>query len=261
MKIGFALGSGSARGYAHIAVIKTLEEHNIKPDYIAGTSIGAAIGAYYALHKEMNSLISKIKSMKKMEFLKLVDLNNPKISLIKGIKIKKFLEENFFKDRTFKDTKIPLTICATDITHKKAIYFEKGRLIDAVMASISIPGIFPPYKINNTYYIDGGVFHPIPYQILLKKGMDKVIGVNLNTITAKENKNMNVFHILIDIFSIMMNEIQKAKNTKKVFILNPVFNLHTPADSFKFYELDKFYQPGEEIIKNKIKELKRWLNQ
>ncbi len=261
MKIGLALGSGSARGYAHIAIIKALEKHNIKPDYIAGTSIGAIIGAYYALYEDVDDLISKIKSMRKADLLMLVDLNTPKISLIKGIKIKKFLKENFFKDKTFKDTKIPLTICATDISHKKAVYFEKGKIIDAVMASVSIPGIFPPYKINNAYFIDGGVLHPIPYEILLKKGMDKVIGINLNSISSKNNKKMDVFHILMDAFSIMMNEIQKARNTDKVFILNPVFTLKASADSFKFYELDKFYKPGEEIIKNKIKELKEWLNQ
>ena len=144
IKLGLALGSGTARGYAHIPIINFLIKNNVKIDMISGSSAGAIIGAYFALYGEVKSLEKLLRSITKKESLHLIDLNNPKKSIIKGIRIKKYLEDNFFGSKTFKDTKIPLYISATNIKTKKVVYFNKGKIIDAVMASISVPAIFPP---------------------------------------------------------------------------------------------------------------------
>jgi NTE family protein len=178
-EIGLALGSGAVRGFALIPIIKRLEKEDIPISAISGSSVGALVGAYYALHGEIGSLFDQVKKMERKNYLKLADPNNPKRSLFKGKKIKKFLTDNYFGEKTFKDVNIPLYICATDLVRKKPVYMTRGKLVDAVMASISIPGLVPPYKIGKRRCVDGGVLDPVPIQPLLDRGMRKIVGVNL----------------------------------------------------------------------------------
>ena len=141
-KIGIALGSGGARGLAHIGILKVLEENNIPIDFIAGVSIGSIIGAYYALNKEIGSLNEKVTQLTKKDFIKLIDITSPKKALISGNKIKRFLKE-LVDNNSFSDLQIPLIIIATDMSTGKEVLIQKGKLGDAIRASISIPGIFP----------------------------------------------------------------------------------------------------------------------
>ena len=146
-KIGLVLGSGGARGLDHIGVLKVLNENNIPIDFIAGTSAGSIIGAYYAINKEVSSLEPKIRKLTKKDLVKLIDFSLPKKALISGNKVKHFLGE-LINNKSFSDTKIPLIILTTDMCSGKEVKIKEGKLIDAIMASISIPGIFPPVKIN-----------------------------------------------------------------------------------------------------------------
>ena len=129
-KIGLALGSGGARGYAHVGVIKVLQKNKIPIDYVAGTSIGSIVGGYFALNLNTKKLETVgLDFTAKDIWKKLIDLNNPKQSLIKGNKIRDFLKQ-FLGEKRFKDTKIPLAIGATDIETGKTIVFKKGKIID-----------------------------------------------------------------------------------------------------------------------------------
>ena len=141
LKIGLALGSGGARGLAHIGVLKTLEENNIPIDYIAGVSSGSIAGAYYSLNGEIDSLEKKVLQLTKKDLLKLIDITSPKRALISGNKIKSFIGE-LISNKSFSDTKIPLRIIATDLCSGEGIQITEGRLVDAIRASISLPGIF-----------------------------------------------------------------------------------------------------------------------
>lgn len=259
-KTALALGSGAVRGYALIPIINRLEEENIGITAVSGSSVGAFVGAYYCLYGEVDSLFEKAKSMDRTDYLKLIDPNNPKISLFKGKQIKKFLSDKFFGDKTFKDVKIPLTICVTDPADKKPVYLTEGKLLDAVMGSISIPGLVPPYKIGETYYVDGGVLDPVPTQPLLDKGEKKVIGINLTGFKSDEKKDgkQNLVPALMNTFYMMMEYQAVKEETDRLLMLNPRFE-PDPARMLNFYEWEENFNIGKELIKKKIKDIKKWL--
>lgn len=185
-KIGLALGSGAAKGLAHVGIIKALEEEGIKIDMIAGSSIGAIIGACYAMKgstKDIEALILKI------DWKKLAQLLDPNIALFfKGVffgkKVKDFLK-TIIGDVEFKDLKIPLAVVATDAESGEEVVIREGSVIDAVRASISIPGIFTPVKIKNRFLMDGGVINPVPVSVAKQMGADFIIACNVIYVPKK----------------------------------------------------------------------------
>ena len=177
-KIGLALGSGAARGLAHIGVLKVLERNNIPIDYISGSSIGAVVGAMYAASRNVAELEKIITTADWRLFLSLIDPVTPG-ALIKGDKIKKFLAD-YLGEATFSDLKIPLVIAATDFQTGEPILITKGDLLQAIMASSAVPMVFKQVKIDGRVLADGGLSMPIPIGPLKKMGADKVIAVNLD---------------------------------------------------------------------------------
>jgi NTE family protein len=260
-QIGLALGSGAVRGYAHIPIIQRLQKEKIEIIAVSGSSIGALVGAYYALHGEVDSLLKIPTQMKKKDYLKLIDPNKPNRSLIKGEKIKKSLIDQFYGKATFKDTSIPLVVCTTDPIKRESVYFNKGKISDAVMASISIPGIFPPYKIGDHLYMDGGVLDPVPVKPLMDMDIKKIVGVNLmGYIDKNPDKEMDLITILLNISYMMMEQIAQREKNKNLFILNPQFK-PDPPHMLSFYKWKDKYEIGEKLIDEKIKELKSWLKE
>lgn len=259
-KIGLALGSGAVRGYALIPIIKRLEKEGVEISAISGSSVGALIGAYYALHDEIDSFFEHIKTMSRRDYLKLVDPNNPKISLFKGKKIKKFLSDHYFGDKTFRDIKIPLYVCATDFLGNKSVYISEGKLIDAVMASISIPGLVPPYQTGKMSFVDGGVLDPVPTKPLLESGLKKVVGINLMGFKSgtKKKGDEGLIPSLMNSFYMMMEQIAKKEDNDKLFILNPRFE-PDPTRMLALHDWKENYQIGQKLIDSKINELKMWL--
>jgi NTE family protein len=199
--------------------------------------------------------------MDKKDFLKLVDPNKPQKSLFKGEKAKKFLSDSFFGKKTFQDTRIPLVICATDSTEKEPAYLTEGEIIDAVMASVSIPGIFPPYKIGKKVYVDGGVLDPVPTKPLLDRGLDRVIGVNLTGYRSGKRikKDDNLIPSLMNAFYMMMEQMAKKEDDPRLFMLNPRFKPGA-SNMLALYEWEENHRIGEEEIDSKISALKKWLN-
>jgi len=178
-KIGLALGSGSARGLAHIGVIKVLEQEGIPIDVVAGTSIGALIGALYAAGltpSQMEEIATKIdwKTIGHLLFSPVV----PGSGLIDGKKIADFIGEMILME-DIEDLKIPYGAVATDLSTGDEVIITKGKVIDAVQASISIPGVFAPYVYNDKVLIDGGIVNPVPVNVVRKLGADIVIAVYL----------------------------------------------------------------------------------
>ncbi|MFW6139843.1 MAG: patatin-like phospholipase family protein [Acidobacteriota bacterium] len=260
-KIGMALGSGAVRGYALIPIIKRIKQEGIEIQAVSGSSIGALVGAYCALHGEIDSLWEKVKNMKRKDWLKLADPNKPNLSLIKGEKIKKFLTDHYYGDSTFKETQIPLVVCATDPIRRKSVYIDQGKIIDGVMASISIPGIFPPYKTKDRLYIDGGILDPVPVKPLLDMKIKKIVGINLMGYTKQNpDKEMDLITTLLNTSYIMMEQIAKREESKHLFILDPKFK-PDPPNMLNFYKWKDKYEIGEELIEKKINALKDWLKE
>lgn len=161
--VGLALGSGAALGIAHIGVLKVLEREKITVDMLAGTSIGALIGALWASGKSIAEIEESISRFKrKIATLRLVDLGIPSKGLIKGREVRRFLVSQL-GDKTFYDLKFPLKIVACDIERREEVVLQEGSLVDAVMASISVPGIFEPAVIGGRLLVDGGIINPLPY--------------------------------------------------------------------------------------------------
>ncbi|MFH1802013.1 MAG: patatin-like phospholipase family protein [archaeon] len=181
-KIGVALSSGGSRGLAHIGVLEILEKNKIPIDMIAGTSMGALIGALYAIEPNAKKIEKKAIGLKDQSFF---DYTFPRHGLIKGKKIEEILK-NLIGDIEFKDLKIPLYITAFDLKNNREIIFHRGDVTKAVRASISIPGIFIPIINKGRILVDGAVADPIPTEILRERGADIVIAVNVNHLKTKK---------------------------------------------------------------------------
>jgi predicted acylesterase/phospholipase RssA len=176
MRLGLALGSGAARGFSHIGVLMALDKHRIHPDYISGTSIGAAIGALYCSGmspKEMREFALNT------DWESMIDFTVPKSGMISGHRIERLMQE-LTRNCSFSDLRIPLSIIAADVRNSQKVVFQSGNVAKAVRASISVPGVFKPVKIDNHLLVDGGIVDPLPVSALEAMGADRTIGVDLS---------------------------------------------------------------------------------
>ncbi len=180
IKIGLALGSGSARGWSHIGVIKALNEQGIEPNIICGCSIGAVVGASYAANK-MKALEDWVRSLNLLEIARFASLDANLNGLINRGRLQKALTQ-FIADKDFSiaDLQRPFASVATDLNSGREIWFTEGLLLDAVWASTSLPGLFPPVRYKNRWLVDGGLVNPVPVSVCRALGADFVIAVNLN---------------------------------------------------------------------------------
>ncbi len=177
-KIGLVLGSGGMRGLAHISVIEYLYAVGIKPDLVAGASIGSMIGALYAAGK-LEEFKKDFFAMSKPQVMTYFYPAMSKSGLLNADKIINFLKKYIPADAKIEDFEIPLAIVATDFGTGRPVVFRKGSVLSAVRASISIPGVFIPVHYKGSLLVDGGVSNPLPIDIARKMGAKKVIAVNL----------------------------------------------------------------------------------
>jgi len=217
LKFGLALGSGSARGLAHVGVIQVLEAYGIPIDIITGTSIGSVVGSLYATGASIDQLEEAALSMKKSTTLSLLDPALPHSGLISGKKIEEMLNDLALKDKTFDDLKIPFAAVATDVESGAEVILTQGKVMDAVRASISIPGIFTPVKYQDYYLVDGGVVDPVPVDVAEKMGADIIIAVSLAKISPYTtvltiNKDTGGLEE-VEKSSILQQKIEEVKST------------------------------------------------
>jgi NTE family protein len=173
-KIGLALAGGGARGLCHIGVLKALESENIKIGAISGTSMGALIGAIYSSGTTIEELEDYVSSFDWKSYLLFSDITFSGKGLINGKKIETILER-FLKDKTFDQCNIEFNCVAVDILERKKIVITSGTLKEAIMASISIPGLFNPVVLDGRVLVDGGVMEPLPTKSLSMLGPDLMI--------------------------------------------------------------------------------------
>ncbi len=180
VSIGLALGGGAALGLAHIGVLRVLEEEDIPIDMITGSSMGALIGALWAVgnsSEQINKIACEFKS--KLSKLKLLDPPLIPISgLVRGKAIKRWLHKHL-GDSTFYSAKIPLKVVAYDLTHREDLVIDGGLIVDAVLKSAAIPGVMKPIQEKDRVIIDGGVLNPLPSDVLAGHGIKKIIAVNV----------------------------------------------------------------------------------
>ena len=181
LKIGLALGSGSARGMAHIGVIQVLQQHQIPLHFIAGTSIGAIVGSIYATGISVGEMEEIINLMKNTNFISFLNPAIPSSGFISGSRGVDFLERIALRDKKFSDLKIPFAAVATDIKTGAKVILNHGSVIKAVRASFAIPGIFTPVRYQDYFLVDGGLVDPVPVDVTRKMGADLIIAVSLSS--------------------------------------------------------------------------------
>jgi NTE family protein len=180
-KIGIALGSGGARGWCHIGVIRALEALGVRPDVVAGTSIGALVGAAYAGGR-LDALEDWVRALTPPGFLKLMDVSLRSGGLVEARQIEVMLKEIGLPDQ-IEDLDLPFTAVATDMQTGREIWLDRGPTYPAVRASVGIPGVMSPLNYENRWLLDGGLTNPVPVSPLRAMGAEVLIAVNPN---AKE---------------------------------------------------------------------------
>ncbi len=184
--VSLVLGSGGARGYAHIGVIEELLAHGYEIKSISGSSMGALIGALYACGK-LDEYKTWTLTLNLLDVAKLLDFSFTGTGIIQGDKVFRVIEE-MIGDVMIEDLPIPFTAVATALIKQKEVWIQKGRLVDAIRASIAIPTVFTPKKIGDRYLIDGGVLNPLPIAPTVADDTDITIAVNLSSNAANNYK-------------------------------------------------------------------------
>ncbi|MBL8447224.1 MAG: patatin-like phospholipase family protein [Zoogloeaceae bacterium] len=177
-KVGLALGSGSARGWAHLGVIQALAEQGIRPDVICGCSIGAFVGAAVA-GGDQERLHRWAESLRWKDVLALMDVSL-RGGLIKGARLMDFFERNF-EDRDFSALDTPFACVATDLPTGREVWLREGSVSQAVRASIALPGLMTPIPWDDTLLVDGGLVNPVPVSLCRAMGADLVVAVDLGS--------------------------------------------------------------------------------
>jgi len=186
-KIGLALGGGGARGLCHIEFCRALDELEIRPCVIAGTSIGAIVGAFYAAGMSGSEMIQLSEKLGFLEYTKMMDLSIfSRTGLVKGKAVVDFLKKHL-PQSNFSGLKIPLKIVATDFWQRKPVVFSSGKLLPAIRASISVPGLFEPYSYGGRTMVDGGAVDPLPMGVI-REQCDILIAIDVTGTHAPPKK-------------------------------------------------------------------------
>lgn len=243
-KIGLALGGGAVLGAAHIGVIRAIEEMDIKISYIAGTSIGAFVGALYAFgnsSKEIEEIFLKLSWM---------DISGIAIfesGLLSNAKLGKLLSENL-KEKKIEESEIPFAAIATDISTGDKIVLDKGPLAKAVMASTCIPGVFSPVECDGKLLVDGGIVENIPIDTVKKMGADYVIGVDLNA-NNTYNKPDSIFNVIINSFHFTLKASAKFQTEDADFLIKPDLSAFNMVDTTQIKDLiEEGYKNAKEQL-------------
>lgn len=217
MKIGLVLSGGGMRGAAHIGVIKALEEAEISPTHISGTSAGAIVGALYAYGYNWKEILKFYQS------IQLLDITKYALGKPGFIDAEKFYSEfsSYLKDDNFDSLQKVLTITATDVLKGKLKLFTKGELIKPILASAAFPGVFTPVKIKDSYYIDGGALNNFPVETLTSN-CDIIIGSYVNgydDVTIADLKHS--YHVVERAFKLKSVKEDYAKFDTCDLIISP----------------------------------------
>jgi len=252
LKLGLALGGGSALGFAHLGVLKAFEENNIPIDFISGTSVGAVIGALYAFGISFKDIEQESE---KLDWKSLLKIKPSSMGMASSFAIRGILEKHIGKNADIADAIIPLAIVTTDIETGSKVVFRSGNVVDAVLASSCLPGLFSPIEMEGLMLVDGGIVENVPISPLKDSGAEIIVGVNLLKY-RKYEKPKNVIGVLANSFDMINHRISSQPKQNDVDILiEPNLSDYLMGDIKKWKEISA--QGYLETLKQitKIKEL------
>ena len=180
-KVGLALSGGGARGLAHIGVLKVLEQEGIPVDFLAGTSMGGVIAAGYAAGLSPEFMEQEALCMGRLRnLITLMDRSLPRLGLFEGQRVQEYLAGRL-GDITFDELKTPLALVTVDLETGEEVVLRSGRVVDAVRATISLPGVFAPFRLDDRLLVDGGVLNNLPADVVREMGAEMVIAVDVSS--------------------------------------------------------------------------------
>lgn len=200
--LGLALGAGGARGVAHVGFLKALEEEHIRPDFISGSSMGSIVGACYAKGMSADEMRDIMRQLKVNDILDLNILPLTKLGLMKWTKVRRLIS-SFLENCEFSDLKIPFSCVAVDIISGKLQLFDEGSVIDAILASSSMPTVFRPVEKEGMLLVDGGVLCRVPVKQVKAMGADVVVAVDVLGKCEQVDKVPNMISLITRVYDIM----------------------------------------------------------
>ena len=242
--IGLALGSGGARGFAHLGVINVLKEEGIPIHLIAGSSMGALVGVLFAAGLDIERLYKMSRFFKRKYYL---DFTLPKMGFISGNRVKELIRV-FTYGKSLEELDIPVAVVTTDIKTGEKVVFREGPIAPAVRASISIPGIFVPEKINNRLLVDGGVVDRVPVSVAKEMGADIVIAVDVSHIN-QEVEITSIYDVIFQSLEILQMELVESRETASDVMIRPRVEKY---GSKSFTNLPEIITIGEEAARKKV---------
>lgn len=248
-KIGLALGSGGARGFAHLGAIKVLKDEGIPIDLIAGSSMGAMVGCFYGAGLDINRLYKLSKAFKRKYYL---DFTIPRMGFIAGAKVKELIRI-FTHGKMLEQLDIPVRVVATDLMTGEKVIFDKGPIADAVRASISIPGIFVPEKLNGRLLVDGAVVDRVPVSVVKEMGADIVIAIDVSQV--KTNTEItSIYDVIMQSLDIMQMELVNYRAVDSDIMIRPSVEMYS---SRAFTNIDDIILIGEQETRKQINSIKK----
>lgn len=190
--VGLALGGGFARGFAHLGILKVLEQNQIPISHIAGTSVGSILGAAYASGASLERIIETCRALR---FRDIARWRVSRLGLASNQRLGNLIER-VFDSSQFEDLRIPLAVVATDLCSGEPVIFTQGNLVDAIRASCAFPGLFEPVEIGTRCLADGALVAPVPTQAARELGATLVIGISVGTQDGHLGAPTNIFQVV-----------------------------------------------------------------
>ena len=254
LNLGLALGSGAARGFAHVGVIQVLEEAGIQPDLVVGTSAGSLVAALYASGKNSAQLRRVAETMEEAE---ITDWMMPILNrgALRGEALARYVNTQV-GGRLIEQMKIPLGIVATDLHNGEPMLFQRGNTGSAVRASSAVPAVFQPVKIGTREYVDGGLVSPVPVRQAREMGANVIIAVDIST-DPEGSPASDTFQILMQTFNIMGKSLNTVLLKDADVVVRPALMGVKSAD---FAARRKSIEAGREAMLKALPKLKEILS-
>ena len=244
LRVGLALGGGAIRGWAHFGVLRTFERSRIPVDFLAGTSSGAVVAALAAIPDTADEAIAQLEPVSSRMF-------RPRLargSLLSSAGMRSALRE-MFGDQRFEDLALPLAVTATDLEAEAETVLRRGPLVEALLASCAIPGIYPPQPVDGRLLVDGGVLNPVPSNLVLELGADVAIGVRLTkpaATTARSSRGRpGVIDLVATTFQLMQGKIASEAASRARILVEPEFTDSVGFGLRRFAEGRRYVEVGE----------------
>lgn len=250
--IGLALGGGFARGISHIGVFKVLEAENIPIQFVAGTSVGALIGAAYCSGLNASQLEEVAR---RVRFKHFASWTVSRFGFASNQRMIGFLN-SILKVKTFEELRIPMAVTATDFSSGEGVVFRSGPLIDPVRASCAYPGMFLPVKIDGHMLVDGMLAHAVPTVPLRQMGAARVLAVNLRGRWTNGDGPRHVFEVIGQCFAIAQEMNSDRWRCQADLVIEPDVQTFQYDD---FQRTEELVRAGEAVTRAALPEIRKWL--